>query len=54
VESILQRVDGGGIAEAPAEVARRGGVRDAAGADGVEEGFVVAPQFDVLQTGASA
>jgi hypothetical protein len=53
VESILQRVDVGGAAEAPTEVAGGGGVGDTAGAEGVEEGFVVATEFDVLQTGAA-
>ena len=40
--------------EAAAEVARRGGVRDAAGAQGVEEDLIVASQFDVFEAGAVA
>ena len=40
--------------EAAAEVAGRGRIGDAAGAEGIEEDFVVAAQFDVLQTGAVA
>ena len=40
--------------EAAAEVAGRGGIGNAASAEGVEEVLVVAAQFDVLQTGAAA
>ena len=40
--------------EAAAEVARGGRIGDAAGAQGIEEDFVVAAQFDVLQAGAVA
>ena len=40
--------------EAAAEVAGGGGVGDAVGAEGVEEGLVVAAQFDVLEAGAVA
>ena len=44
----------GGLIEAAAEVAGGGRVGDAAGAQGVEEDFVVAAQFEVLQAGAVA
>ncbi len=40
--------------EAAAEIAGGGRIGDAAGAQGVEEDFVVAAQFDVLQAGAVA
>jgi len=40
--------------EAPAEIAGRGRIGNAAGTQGVEEDLVVAAQFDVLQTGAVA
>src|SRR6185369_7233116 len=53
VERIDQRVDVGG-AEAAAEIARRGGIGNALGADGVEEDLVLTAQFDVLDTGAAA
>ena len=53
VEDVEQRVDVLGL-EAAAEVAGRGRVGNAAGAEGVEEDFVVAAQFDVLQAGAVA
>jgi hypothetical protein len=51
VEDVLQGVDVG-RREAAAEVAGRGRVGDAAGAQGVEKHFVVAAELDVLQTGA--
>ena len=38
--------------EAPAEIARGGGVGDAVGAEGVEEDDVVAAQFDVVEASA--
>src|SRR5512147_1082109 len=37
--------------EAPAEIARAGGVGDAVGAEGVQEDEVIAPQFDVVEAG---
>ncbi len=40
--------------EAAAEVAGGGGVGDAARAEGIEEGVVVAAEFDVLEAGAVA
>jgi hypothetical protein len=40
--------------EAPAEVAGGGGIGDAARAQGIEERVVVAPPFEVLETGAVA
>ena len=40
--------------EAAAEIAGRGRIGNAAGAEGVEEDFVVAAQFEVLQAGAVA
>jgi hypothetical protein len=43
-----------GLGEAAAEVAGGGRVGDAAGAQGVEEDLVVAPQLDVLQAGPLA
>ena len=53
VEDVLQGVDVD-AGEAAAEIAGRGGIGNAAGAEGVEEDFVVAAQFDVLQTSAVA
>ena len=43
-----------GPGEAPAEVAGGRGVGDAVRAQGIEKGVVVAPQFQVLETGAVA
>ena len=48
VEDFLQAEDVGRL-EAAAEVARRGGIGDAAGPQGVEVGLVAAQQFQVLQ-----
>lgn len=42
------------LLEAAAEVAGGGGVGEAAGAEGVEEGFVAAEQFEIFQAGAAA
>jgi uncharacterized protein YuzB (UPF0349 family) len=53
VEEILEGPDVG-LGEASAEVAGGGRVGDAAGAQGVEEDLVVAPQFDVLEAGPLA
>ena len=50
VEQRLNAVRG----KAATEVAGRGGIGDAAGAQGVEEDLVVAAQFEVLQAGAVA
>src|SRR5262249_28073998 len=51
VEDVLQGVDVG-RGEAAAEVAGRGRVGDASGAQGIEKDGIVAAQLDVLQTGA--
>jgi hypothetical protein len=40
--------------EAPAEIAGRGRVRDAASTQGIEENLIVAEQLQVLQAGAAA
>ena len=52
VEDRLQAEEGGRI-EAAAEVARRGGVGNAAGAQGVEVRLVAPQQFEVFQAGPS-
>ncbi len=53
VEDVDQRVHVGG-AETAAEIAGRGRIGNAAGAEGVEIDFILATQFEVLQTGAVA
>ena len=53
VHGVLQPADRR-LVEAAAEVAGGGRVREAAGAQGVEEDLVVAAEFEVLQTGAVA
>ena len=53
VIDVLQAVDAGRI-EAPAEIASRGGIGNALGAQGVEIVDIIASQFDVLQTLATA
>src|SRR5215469_17019129 len=50
VENVEQDADVA-CAESPTEVSRGGRVGNTAGAQGVEENLVVAPQFDVLETG---
>ena len=48
---------GGGVIlgpEASAEIAGRGGIGNARGSEGVEEDFVLAPQFEILQASAVA
>ncbi len=52
VEDRLQAEDGCRV-EAAAEVARRGRIGNAAGAQGVEVGLVVPQQFQVFQTGSA-
>ena len=54
VDRVEQAADMLLAAEAAAEIARGGGVGNGLRTDGVEERFVVAPQFDVLQTGSFA
>jgi hypothetical protein len=51
VEDILQGVEAR-RGEAAAEIAGRRGVRDAAGAQGIKEGLVVAAQLDVVEAAA--
>src|SRR5271156_4018215 len=46
----IHQADDFPLVKAAAEIASRGGVRDAAGAKGIEEYFVVTAQLDVLQT----
>jgi hypothetical protein len=53
VDQVLQLADGG-LVEAPADVAGRGGVGEALGTQGVEKDLVLATQFEVLQAGAVA
>ena len=53
VEGVDQRFDVA-VREASAEVAGRGRVGDATGAQGIQKVLVVTAQFDVLQTGALA
>src|SRR5262249_13800888 len=53
VDKVQQRVDVGAV-KASAEVAGRGGIGDAACPQRVEEVFVLASQFEVLQTSAVA
>ena len=53
VEDVEQRVDILGP-EASAEIAGRGRIGNARGSEGVEEDFVLATQFEILQTGAVA
>ena len=53
VDGVDERLDARGR-EAAAKVASGGGVGDAASAQGIEEGCVVAAEFDLLQAGAVA
>jgi hypothetical protein len=53
VDEVLQLADGG-LVKAAAEVAGGGRVVDPAGAQSVEEDFVVAAEFEVLEAGAVA
>jgi hypothetical protein len=53
IADVLEGVDVLG-AKAPAEIAGRGGVGNAAGSQGVQEDFILAAEFDVLQTRAIA
>src|SRR5512135_3185072 len=53
IEDVLEDLDVLGR-EAPAEVARGGGVGDAVGAEGIEEDDVVASQFDVVEAASVA
>src|SRR5208283_2764735 len=53
VDDVLQEADGG-LVEAAAEVAGGGGIGQAARAQSVEEDFVLATQFQVLQASAVA
>jgi hypothetical protein len=53
VEHVEQRLDVF-PGEAPAQIARGGGVGQAAGAQGIEQGLIVAEQLQVLQASAAA
>ncbi len=50
VEKYLNAIRG----KAPAEISRRGGIGDTARPQGIQQDFVVAEQFQVLQTRAAA
>jgi hypothetical protein len=53
IDGILQRREGLAI-KAPAEVARRGGIRNALGAEESEVGLILAAEFEVFEASAGA